>query len=506
MATAKTNDSRTNNARNLIKSLDNCDGSANAYMFIGRSTPWENDDDPPTPTSNLSEYYETHNEMMSLVRIRDIDARLMVPRIRWMSGITYDMYRHDYNTERRSVSNATNIYDAIYFTLSQNNYVYVCLFNNNNKPSLVEPQNITDEPFYTSDGYQWLKLYRVSDEIQQTHSTTNLIPIEYDEVTSTPEGAVYTVVVDNPGTRYTNNPGGPIEDVPDYYCHIVGDGVGGVAKVKVRSGSIDSVEVVRPGSGYTYAQLDFTAGRVHKGLLQLDTVRNGINPKGEGDFTSTVIISPPGGWGYNEDKDKSIEENKALAIDRLAFQLSSRTVGIFSNFKATNTDAYPNTTFRQLGILQDVQFEDERSVNAETLTAVHAVKFDSVSGLGFNVGEFIQQVNVDFDNQREVCTAKVVAWDNEDKILRFVYTKDAVNEHGHTLKLGGANVIKGVTTTTEGTPDIAFNETQSGVSFFRGYGYPEIKKNRGTMTFLSNLKPVQRMETQTERISLTITY
>lgn len=505
MATIKTNDSRTLNARNMIESFVDCEGNPNAYMFIGGTNPWENENEPPLPTNNLKEYYEVHNEMLSLTRINTLDVHYMIPKVKWISGTVFDMYRHDYTPENRSHSGATNLYDAVYFVLSQNNHVYVCLNNNGDKPSLVEPQNVSDDPFVTSDGYQWIRLFKVSQEVQDVYSTLNLLPISGDEVNPREPGEVHTVLVENPGTRYTNNPEGPIGDVPDYYCHIVGDGYGAVAKVRVRSGGIESVEVVRPGKGYTYAKLDFTANRVYKGIAQLDSLRNAVDPLGDGKFSSTVIISPPSGWGYQEDRDLSVEENKTESIHRLALQLSSRTVGVFSSFKSENLDAYTDSVFRQVGILHDVKFALD-SENAPSLSAVNSIKFSSVTHDGFEIGEMIEQNTFDEDSNFVKAVGKVVSYDKENMIVRYITTEYTVNDEGRSLYLSGNESVKGRTTEAVGQVDRQFSEALGGVKFRRGYAAPELKKYVGYLSYLTNQRPIQRVPTQTERVSLTISF
>ena len=158
MAKVNTNDSRIRNAQNLIESYNEANGDASAYLFIGKPQSWENDSEPPQPANNFKELYQIHNDMLSLKRIRDTDVKMMIPKVSWAVGVTIDMYRHDYSSETPAFSGASNLFDAIYYVLSSNNYVYVCLDNNKNSASLVEPQNISSEPFITSDGYQWLKL------------------------------------------------------------------------------------------------------------------------------------------------------------------------------------------------------------------------------------------------------------------------------------------------------------------------------------------------------------
>ena len=306
MATVTQNDLRIRNANNMVRHLSN----EPCYMFIGRPEPWmsmvENnprprlmlgDESVPYPENNWRDFYRTWDQMLSMQKIMGKDVFHMIPRLSWTSGVTYDMYRHDYNEFNRSFSNAQNLYNALFFVISRTNNVYVCLDNNNDTPSLVEPLSETNEPFYTSDGYQWLKLYTVDFYEQAEHSSNNFIPIVDNNVNNRPEGAIYTVKIDSRGNDYVPSAIYEIYDIDYCYCNITGDGTGAVAKITISEGRIFEIRVVRPGSGYTRAKLDFRPGKVYNSLLDLDGEKNGFDPRGNGAFQSTVIISPPGGWG-----------------------------------------------------------------------------------------------------------------------------------------------------------------------------------------------------------------
>ena len=506
MAKVNTNDSRTRNAQNLIESYNEANGDASAYLFIGKPQPWDNDAQPPQPSNNFKELYQVHNDMLSLKRINDTDVHMMIPRVSWTSGAVFDMYRHDYSSTTPSFSGANNLFDAIYYVLSSNNYVYVCLNNNKNKPSLVEPQNISDQPFITSDDYQWLKLYKVDTTTQQNYSTNNLIPIVANDVTQTEPGSVHTILVDDGGSEFTNNPSGPIADVPDYYCNIVGDGTGAVAKVKIRAGIVTEIDIIRPGSGYTYAKLDFVPGRIYKGLAQLDDKRNGLNPLGDGRFRSTVIISPVGGWGYKRDPLVEDIVNDIKTVEELSRQLSARTVCVFANLKDNLSDFFIDTQFRQIGILKEVRYSDDTYQNADTLSAVHSIKVTDVSGPeDFTVGEVVKQTAV-YNSVEEEATGLVVSWDNVNNILRVIYNQTTVNTKGQTFKLTGPQNISGLTSTKIVSPDHDYFDDLAGLTFFRGYSQPEIEKYSGYLTYLTNLSPISRNPQQSERVSLTITF
>ena len=92
--------------------------------------------------------------------------------------------------------------------------------------STVEPQSSNLTPFYTSDGYQWIRIYRLDQDQIINYSTDNLIPIIIpDTQTGDGFGKIYSVIIDSAGTNYTNSPAGVPNQVPFYYANIIGDGV-----------------------------------------------------------------------------------------------------------------------------------------------------------------------------------------------------------------------------------------------------------------------------------------
>ena len=133
MATVQTNDIRVQNARNLIDSLT----SNPSYTFIGKPTAWENESAPPTPDNSIKEYYQVHNDLLTLKKINVTDAVHMINRQTWSTGIVYDLYRHDYNKDNLSYSSASNLRNANYYVVNSVGNVYVCLDNNLNARSTV---------------------------------------------------------------------------------------------------------------------------------------------------------------------------------------------------------------------------------------------------------------------------------------------------------------------------------------------------------------------------------
>ena len=131
MATVNTNDLRIKNAKNLIDSFNGPLNEALAYLFIGKSTAWPDDNAPPTPDNSWKEFYTTYDDMLALKRIYDIDAYHVIPNVAWTSGLVFDVYKQNYSSLNKAYSGANNLYNANFYTRNQNNFVYACLDNNN---------------------------------------------------------------------------------------------------------------------------------------------------------------------------------------------------------------------------------------------------------------------------------------------------------------------------------------------------------------------------------------
>jgi len=516
MATANINDLRIHNARNFMEALHGPEGQFRSYIFLGRTTTWDTVDEqtqeevPPTPTSDVTEFYRTYQEMISLKYIEPNDVFYMIRRVRWVTGDVYDTYRQDYSPTRLSFSGARNLYDARFYVINQANIVYVCLDNNNNAISVVEPQNDTGDPFYTSDGYLWLKLYTISNNDMYNHATERYIPITTDSYTAGVEGAVYTVKIDVRGSGYTNNPANIANQVPFYFCKIVGDGDGAVARVSITNQKITEIIVVRNGSGYTYGELDFTPGNVYISLADLDNNRSGLDPLGDNNLVTQVIISPPGGWGYRDDPLLSEEENKKKAEFELARELGGTRIGVFSTLNYPLADFSQDTLFRQIGILQDPEFTPLAGVNPETATACFAIKIDnSNKGTDYIIGETIRQVVqvLDTGEPDKYAIGQVVAWDSNTSVLRYIQVPQRhCDTDGHMYQFEGPAEIEGRESNKIESPNILFQETASSIQFVNGYSIPEVERYSGLITNVVNISPIKRQPSQSERISLITGY
>ena len=525
MVAVNQNDLRVKNAQNLIHSLVGGSEASNSYLFVGRPSQWETDIavpmvareivgdmSPPYPQNNIKDFYKIWNQMLFLKRLHKSDVMYMIPRITWTSGVTYDMYRHDYSKVIRSTSNAQNLYDALFYVINQNRDVYACLDNNGGSQSQVEPLNLTGEPFHLSDGYQWIKLFRVTDMDFRNRSTNNFIPICSNEVNTRPPGAINTVIIETPGNDFVKRPAGVADDVPYYYCNVNGDGRGAVARIQIELGRVNEIRIVRSGNGYSYGTLDFTPNNVYASLYDLDMEQNGLNPGGDSTFKCTVIISPPNGWGYNYTmQNLSVSEHAEHAKFELARQLGGTRVCVFSTLKHNlfnKGDVIKDTTFRQLGIIQDPIDLRTDTVSNETMSACFAMKVLKTletDATQFIVGEMIsQQINNDV-----LAKGQIVSVESDDSGIVVKYIQDPelhANDKGELHPFAGPNLIEGDTSNVNATIDLDYTGEINDLTFFEGLSNPEVRKYSGIMSYVQNISAVTRQETQTERVSLMVEY
>ena len=492
MATVSTNAIRVQNAKNMKDTLTSGGAAPYSYVAIAKPTEWEQgDENPPTPSNNVAEYNDLFYQMLSLKKLADNDIFMMIKRIQWTSGITFDMYRHDYSTTNPSFSGATNIYDCRFYAVNQNRDVYVCLNNNNGNISTVEPINSGDSPFTTADGYQWIRIYSIPAEDYTYHSTSNLLPIVENQVVGGVSGAVYTAVINNPGNGYTTSPEGATNQIPYYFCNINGDGEGAVARVGISiQGMIETVEIVRQGSGYTRANVDFRANEVYRSLTELDEKKNALNPLGDGTFDSTIIINPPNGWGHD-----------------LSLQLGAVKVAAFSNLNYSDTDFLVDITYRQLAILRGTTFTDGYP---ETANATYAVKLTTINSSAeqYRPGEEISQT-VTVDGINRLAKGTVIEWGGLSEVSGVLtYFQDPnihTDENGALYPFQGNSYVIGSTTGKIGAVD-DFDLTDQDRQFVNGYSSPEVTPNTGELLYLSNFSPIQRLQNQTERVTIIISF
>ena len=517
MAAIITDQIRILNAKNFVAGVTS---TANAYYsFIGLPNPtdiqsdW--DSDPPSPKDNFEEEDSYWDTMVALKKINASDARRVVPRRKWSSGTTYDMYRNDYSrTNTAAVSGATNLYAATYFVLNTDYRVYECLQNGtdpdnpNGKPSLDEPTFTDLEPRSagtSGDGYIWKYLYTIKPSDIVKFESTDYIPVPADWETSSDNAAVRDNAVDGSlKTVIINNAGVGIGTADAVYTKvpIKGNGSGAECTVTINSSSqVSDVTVSTQGSGYTYGSVDLVAGGVPTG-----TTRPVLD----------VIIPPPGGHGAN-----------------IYRELGAYNVLLYSRIENDNQnpDFITGNQIARVGLVCNPQAFDSTSLlSVDKATACAALR---LSGAGYSSATFTADAYVTQTIATGTTAAgRVVSYDQTTGVLKYWQDKalagfntvgTAVTNPTYGFKLnaftsspdtGGALTIVpstgsnlAIDTSFTGVSTVINSRTYYlGQEFTNGIGNPEVKKYSGNIIYVDNRPSITRSSTQKEDIKIILQF
>ena len=169
-----TKDLSINNAQAFISALNASDGrntknSVILYAVIGNQYPYPNEPTPIDPEDNEQFLqYEAHREFIGGKKITTGDVSHVAPRYNWTSGTVYSMYR---DTDE-------DMYERVYYVMTDQFNVYKCLFNNKGSASTVKPTGFSTSAFTTSDGYTWKYMYTISLGDANKFLTSVHIPVK----------------------------------------------------------------------------------------------------------------------------------------------------------------------------------------------------------------------------------------------------------------------------------------------------------------------------------------
>ena len=77
--------------------------STRYYYFIGKTLSWLNESTPPIVIDSRSYEKDCRNEIIALKEIAPSDISYVVPRVNWITGITYDIYDDQYSSEIQGI-------------------------------------------------------------------------------------------------------------------------------------------------------------------------------------------------------------------------------------------------------------------------------------------------------------------------------------------------------------------------------------------------------------------
>lgn len=319
MPSIVTNKTRITNAKNFVSSV--ADEESVLYVFLGKPTPWPNDNNPPIPDDTLQETAKVWDEVLGLKKLLTSDVKNVVRRINWEVNQFYDAYD----------DKDPNLFTKRFYVLNKDFDVYKCISNNSGAPSISQPTGKNPNIFTTADGYRWKYMYSVSTADQLKFLTKNWMPVSIDTAVSelAKDGSIDEILLFGGGTEYTF----------DARVVIDGDGANAFITPKNRVGVIYGFNYINTGTEYRYANAYIT-----------DSTGKYANIR--------AIISPPGGHGFDP-----ITELNAHHV-----MLSSRT-----EYNEGFGDIPPDVQFRRIGIVRNPKDINDNVANALTLSGTYSI-------------------------------------------------------------------------------------------------------------------------------------
>lgn len=471
----------------------------------------------PQPLDNQEEKFRIYNEIIAAKRVESSNVVSVVPRVNWNTALNpvFDMYKPDYSgvpstggTPKQTKTGQNSLGSAKMFVMNTNYEVFKCLYNKED----VAPStnNVSDMPVTTAnyangiytgpnDGYRWKYLYTMTTQQVMDFLSSDFMPIAAYSGPAVVDGAIDTLYISATGSGLPANKVG----VTALYAPILGDGVGGIAKIETGgTGDIISAEVEVAGTGYTYGSIALETGTgtgaggnafgvfSDASLTTSETIA--ATARGE----IEVIIPPTGGHGSN-----------------LAQEMNAKRVMV--NVRLTYNEGqgdFPvDNDFRRIGLVRDpLQWGSTSYATSPTLSGVYAVR---VTGTGLSDVAIGKDNTISQTVTGGTAYGTVVSWklDNGSTTagtLKYFQSPEYHTDGGivRAFESSGANAITDAGTNVSVNVATTDNSTVEGVTFASGLATPEIKSNSGELVYIENRRLITRAADQIEDIKLVIEF
>jgi len=523
MAAIITDQFRIINANNFMDDITS--GNNSYYAFLGLANPtisgygrtdtWNSTTiQPPSPVDSIDYNNHVYDTMLFGRKIFPGDVRRLVRKVAWTKGTSYDMYRHDYDVNNRSlVSNSSRLYSSNYYVMNKDYRIYVCINNGAAGISTIASASL-DEPTFTDlepsaagvsgDGYLWKYMFTVPPADIVKFDSTEYIAVPNDWETTTDSDVkvvrengdsdtnnnqIKVVSIDEAGTGYSFL-SSPIE------VDIVGDGTGGKVRILTNTqGQVIQAQVTQGGKGYSYARVDLSS----------------INGSAAKYARLSPIIPPSKGHGYNAYKE--------LGTDKVL---------IYTRFDASSYDFASDTKFAQVGLIRNPTAIGAAGTNflqTSEFSGLKALKFTGDTSQVLGIGTMIEQsisgvgtargyvASYDIDtkvikyfqdrslsyNQSLFDTTDSATVNNQSPVLNFQATANAVTSTAFSVNVD--QTFSGISTTTP-----AGKVVDLGAQFTNGLADAEINKRSGEIIYLDNRPAITRNVRQKEDIKIVLEF
>lgn len=433
------------------------------YAFLASVDPWPDDADPPQPIQTQKYIKNVMKNIYAVKQITAFDLSLVIYRIDWANGETYDFYRDDINILEKD-QNGYPLYR--FYVKNRYDQVFKCLWNNNGAPSTYEPffepgAYYLNNIYQNADGYKWKYLYTIDQGSKIKFMDSTWIPVQTNLLNPNPlnpnfpagKGNIDVVCLTDGGSGY-NPTESPI------YITIDGDGTASngnfgtsaSAYAVVTGNTITDIVVSDTGKNYTYANVTISSSA-------------GSGAK------ANVYVSPIGGHAAD-----------------LTYELGASHFMYSVEFVGSENGNFPtDTTFHQIGLITNPTAEALNPPYTNNSSIANSALYSATtnlivaSGFGaYTLGEKIYQ-------GQSVETAT------------FVGTLVNFEVASNTLKL----------INTKGTPinnQPLYGSSSQTVRTLLSYNFPDYQQISGNFIYLENRSQVQRSEDGIEQIKIVLGY
>lgn len=502
---------RVKNAKEFVEALG--EQNDNFYLFFGRVAPWSsgadfNSSNVPVPDSSTEDtLYEYWRDMLGLVRLTPNNVSLVVNKNLWRPNASYTMYDHRLS--------ATAIFSTTTpsYVVNANNEVFRCLYNgrypggnsiSTEQPTTTGLEDITK--LITTSGtpypYVWKYLYKIDGSEATKYLTPQYMPVKsvintletvntsptfgdiYDDGSDqydifndarTSNGAIYTIVVENGGSNYSQGA----------QAVITGDGSGAQAVTVVDAGQIKQVNMVIRGSNYSYANVTF-----------VDAAGGGSGA------VATPIISPRS--SFTNALGTYYVTNHSIDIEQ---ELNSSRVMIYVTLENTGSSGTlpVDLSYRRVGIVRNPILYGTNTIATGTeYSQTVQLQFTDSTGL-FTQNEIV------FQNKGAGSYAYGVVAESQAAVLKLTHVFGTFELGQQISGIGNGDVagyVPAATINIPATPEaftplVPASGTQATVS---GVILPDITPFSGDILMVDHKVPVKRDPIQLETIRFVLSF
>lgn len=409
-----THSTHTLAAEAFIKEFDNSEEPV--YAFAGRGFPWEiknNKENVPEVFNSERTRIDALRNMLYAKKLSSKDCHLVIKRYDWKPDVVYMAWNPNENVlYPSSWENENETYGSPVVTVynrQENEYnVYLCINNNNKKPSTISPDNSSGNALfknqyqyqtYDSDGYTWKWLFTVKNNIIEDYQNNEflLFPTEdeytedqkllMEQIKTTDElNQIYSIdVIDNheyhilSETNYNT-----VEWNKLITPTVTGDGNSAKVEIqitkldekitKVYAGAereyfkyrIDRINLTNYGNSYTYADLEYELGSTTDILVEKPTLHIVIDKSLSITKSMSYFIGVRHVCVKAEFISNEINDNfKYFPVD-----FTYRQIGLVKNLR--NRLGYKIKTDDNISFY-DIIYANNVSTNFEKDTTIHGV-------------------------------------------------------------------------------------------------------------------------------------